>query len=291
MLTETNNLKVKRWKDKQWLIIQTEKLPNCLKFIQSSQFSSFEGIIVSRDLGYTSQDVSFLTKIPFIQSLSLSDNIKDISGIYSLLDLKVLNLAENDEPIDLSKFPVLRELSFDWSLKITNLARCQNLQKLIIGGFSPKTKSLAEIPPLPSLKEIKIVRSNASDLCGIERFTELENVELDCFNKLENIGSLACQKITTLVFSDCPQIKNHEAVKTMKNLEVLKFNNCGTMPSIKFIKELPKLNTFTFVNTIVEDGDIRPCFDLDFVGFSDTKHYSHTLDGIRKVISGRKSKF
>ena len=77
--------------------------------------------------------------------------------------------------------------------------------------------------------------------------------------------------------SDCPQIKNHEAVKTIKNLEVLKFNNCGTMPSIKFIKELPKLNTFTFVNTIVEDGDIKPCFDLEFVGFSDTKHYSHTL--------------
>ena len=148
MLTETNNLKVKRWKDKQWLIIQTEKLPNCLKFIQSSQFSSFEGIIVSRDLGYTSQDVSFLTKIPFIQSLSLSDNIKDISGIYSLLDLKVLNLAENDEPIDLSKFPVLRELSFDWSLKITNLARCQNLQKLIIGGISARLLVFGENPPI-----------------------------------------------------------------------------------------------------------------------------------------------
>ena len=287
MLTYFNNLKVKRWKDRQWLIIETEKLDDCLRFVQSPKFLNFEGIIVSRDLGYTSQDLSFLSKIPFIQSLGISDHIKDISGIYSLHDLKILNLADNDEFIDLSRFSTLCELSFDWNLKILNLGQCKNLKKLTLAGFSPKTQSIAELPSLPCLKEISIVKSNVPNLSAMEKFSGLESVELHGFSRLACIDGFEFQKIKNLVFSDCRQIKNHEAVKKLKNLEVLKFNNCGSMRSIKFIADLPRLKTFIFVDTIIEDGDVEPCLNLELVGFSNAKNYSHTLEEIKNAIAKR----
>lgn len=287
MITQIGALKVKQWRDRKWLVVESERLAECIRFIKSSEFASFEGLIISRDLGYKTQTLSFLEEVPFVTSISISDPIADATAIYALRGLRVLNLAENKNPIDLSRFPELIELAFDWSPKIRGLDRCHCLRKLTIGRFNPKARSFMELPSFPLLNELSIVRSTIHGLEGIGRYTSLKALELYYMTNLATLEGLTCPVLETLTCSRCKKLQHHDAVASIKALRVLKFNYCGAMPSIKFIREMPHLRTFTFVDTVVSDGDVSPCFGLDEVGFSNMRRYSHTLKDVRAAIARR----
>jgi len=104
----------------------------------------------------------------------------------------------------------------------------------------------------------------------------LQKLELNNVSSLEIIDEIEknSTSIKSLRFDSCKKIKNFEYVSNLKELEVLGLNNCGDIPIIQFIKGLPKLKNLTFVNTSIIDGDISPCIGLDYVSFSDKKHYS-----------------
>jgi len=46
---------------------------------------------------------------------------------------------------------------------------------------------------------------------------------------------------------------------------------------------MPALESFAFVGTKVLDGDMTPAIRLKYAGFDDKRHYSHTIDEVRKA--------
>lgn len=288
MLIQNNELKVKKWKEELQLIIESGKLSKYLNYIKSKDFIDYKGIIISKDAGYKENNLNFLKEIPFIKSIWITDDISDISGIYNLEKLESLAFAENKQLIDLSKFIYLKEFSCDWNKNIKNLETCKNLQKLIIGKFNPEKKSIIELPPLEQLIELTIIQSTINDLNGLNRYKKLKKLELSFLPKLEYLEGLDIHSLEYLELSSCKKIKNHLYVQRLKNLKTLKMNRCGVAQSINFIKKMPKLNTATFVETNIADGDMTPLFNLKYVGFTDMKHYSHKLSQVNEIIKEKR---
>jgi hypothetical protein len=75
-------------------------------------------------------------------------------------------------------------------------------------------------------------------------------------------------------------------VARMKTLRVLRLNECGEIPSLALLDELPALEEFRFVDTNIADGDLRPVLRLKRVGFLRKKHYSHTPEEVDAIIRG-----
>ena len=51
----------------------------------------------------------------------------------------------------------------------------------------------------------------------------------------------------------------------------------------------PKLQEISFVEINVEDGDLSPCLGLDYVGFFNKRHYSHTVAEVDAIIAERQA--
>ena len=63
--------------------------------------------------------------------------------------------------------------------------------------------------------------------------------------------------------------------------------NCPDIPTIKFVKEMPQLKSFIFLDTNVIDGDMNPLLDLEYVGYTDKKHFNFKSWEINEKIKER----
>jgi len=86
-----------------------------------------------------------------------------------------------------------------------------------------------------------------------------------------------------LVCDHCKSIRNYDYVTRFKLLKTLALNNGGIIPSIKFLKKLPLMESFRFVGTDVSDGDMTPCIGLKYAGFTSKKYFSHTMEEIKSL--------
>lgn len=279
----SSNLPAKEWNNKKWLIIKSDYLTESIKLINSTEFENYEGIIVSRDLGYKLQDLSFLKQTPNLLSISVSDAFHYDNSLECLNNLNTLNLAGKEWAIDLSLFPKLVELSFDWQNKLTNLDKCYSLEKLVVAGYKSPENDLSELKKLVKLKSISLIKSSISSLSGLRKCTNLNEIILTGCSKLTDISEMKYLQITELEFDGCKNIKNYAALKNLSELKKLKILDCDEMYSIDFVKSLTQLEFFTFRGTKVIDGDISPCEKIRYVNFDNKRNYSHTLNDIKLI--------
>ncbi|MFA6083777.1 hypothetical protein [Mucilaginibacter sp.] len=262
------------------LIIESDRIKESMQFFQKN---NLDGIAVTSSFGLN--DLSFVKDYPFIKHLSISEGAFDIKDIYSLENLTSLIISGKKQKIDYVYFPKLKELIADWSPYFTNLDKCYCLERLSFYKYAPSSKNLEVIAGINWLKSLTITQSPISSLKGLEQFTQLEQIELNYCSKLEELCCLegSSETLITLLLDHCKAIKNHDYAMGLKNVKILAYNNCGKIPSIKFIKQMPSLKDFRFVGTNVSDGDISPCIGLKYVGFFNKKHYSHTSEQISSL--------
>jgi protein phosphatase 1 regulatory subunit 7 len=90
-----------------------------------------------------------------------------------------------------------------------------------------------------------------------------------------------------LEFDKCIHAELLPIVGTLKTLRILRLLACGSLPSLKFLRNLPKLEDFSFVGTHVTDGDLLPLLGLKWAGFSNKKHHSHTRKQIDALLAAK----
>ncbi len=266
----------------QSLIIDSDRIDECMDFFKMNHFL---GIAITKYHGYKLDNVDFLSNHPEIKRISITEGIENISGLQSLINLEFLLLSGKARQIDFNYFPKLKQLTIEWSINLVNIQKCQALEQLSIYNYSPKSESSYFIAKVPWLKKLKITRSTMVTLHELEKFIQLEELELNYCSKLETLCCLDRSKTTllSLVFDHCKAIENHTYVTVFRKLSSLAFNECGEISSIGFIKQIPELKSFRFVKTNVVDGDISPCIGLNYAGFFKMKHYSHTPDQIEAL--------
>lgn len=247
-------------------------------------------IALSRFVGFYGENLDFLKDYPGVRGVWLSDLDRiDISGLLSLEDsMESLRLGDNLQPLDLSRFRNLEEFRGRWHPHLLITDKCQRLRVLSIDNYKPRSKDLTELAELPGLVDLSLVQSPLISIKGVGRFSHLERLELSYLTKLESIAAIGELKNGRLEILDCDvcrKMRDHEAVKEASSLRVVKFNDCGEIPSIDFLGKMPNLKEFRFVGTNITDGNLSSLLRLDSVGFFKKKHYSHTPEEVDAIIS------
>jgi hypothetical protein len=255
------------------------------------QDAKIEGVFISKAHGYKLNDLRFLRDYPFISRVivTYAPNIC-VSDLSFLPALRSITIGQNRESIDFSVFPKLEELSIDWHPKIKFPKINKTLKFLSLSNYKPKSKDLTELPDFVNIENLQIIRSPINSLTGLGRFKKLKALELAYFSKLNSIADLDAYSVEELMFEVCRKISDHEHVLNFPKLWKLRFSNCGKLSTLKFLDRMPKLRWLSFVDTDVLDGDMTPCFRLEYAGTLNKKHYSHTSDEIEAIIAERQKK-
>ncbi|WP_329762742.1 hypothetical protein [Bacillus nitratireducens] len=264
------------------VLVSQKNLGECIEYINMFNIS---GVQIS-DMYYELEDINFLSECENITHLMLDNMfLKDVSSIYNLNKLQDIAVIDSNFKLELNKLTNLESLAMYCDKKVTGLEELTNLKSLSLWKYNPKNRDLKELEKLRGLEYFKITQSKIDSLSGIESFGNLKSLQLFYLRTLKSIESLkyTSEKLTSLEIEMCKNIETFCSIQYLESLEILRLLDCGDIPTIGFIKKLKELNCFSFVGSTVVDGDLSFCEGIEYVSFTDKKHYSNKKLSFKKV--------
>jgi hypothetical protein len=193
---------------------------------------------------------------------------------------------------------IKEEEQIRWHFDKKNEGSLQLNDQRYLTTWSYKMKgdlSFAALPASDKLLYLELVSANIKDFRAIERFSTLKRLETQYCLKLESDAGLSFLRhsIEILHINQSKKMNSINEISQLSELRVLRLNSCGALANIQFIKKLPKLLDFRFVNTNVLDGDLTPIIEhptLISVGFFNKRHYNYTSEKIDETLSSKSSR-
>lgn len=249
-----------------------------------ASFNAFHGFAQDASL-------AFLESHPEVTGIAIANSEqRDVSVLTKLPWLGRLSFRFSPVACDLSALAKLEELRIGWDKRLVMPPATAPIQRLHLGTYSPASKDLSALPHYKHLLSLHLVRGNLASLDGIERFTDLREIDLAYTTRLASLAALSRSSVTHAHFESFKSVTDWESLGKCKTMESIGMSRMGTIPSLGFIREMPKLREFRFVVTEIEDGDLSPLLGLESVAFFDERHYSHTEEQVLVLIKERKVK-
>ncbi|MCJ7983162.1 leucine-rich repeat domain-containing protein [Priestia sp. OVL9] len=276
-LFKSGNVKIHKetkYSEGETVYINDKYLDECIEYINKHRVKSLN---ITHEY-YKREDIDFLFQCNHIEYLSIDgEYLKDISGIYSLKNLKGLGTASINLDIDLARLNTLESLTLSWNKKFKNINKLSNLKGLYIWNYNPKNKNLEEFKELKNLESLLLAQCRIESVQGIQHLNKLSSLEIAYLRSLKSLKGLGNLDVSLkfLKIEACKNIQDISDISLLTNLEKLSLTKCGKLTFINFIRNLKKLTGFSFLGTNVLDGDISPCTRLKQVYFTNKKHYSH----------------
>jgi hypothetical protein len=225
------------------------------------------------------RELEFLNEMSFIEYITIGNSFY-LDKLTILKNLKHLSINNGNRNLnlDLSKLITLEFFSIDWVNKFPNLKSNIFLKELEIWKFKPKSKSIIGILLPKSLENFHITETNIINFEGLEE-TNLNKLEAYYCNNLTSLKGLSAVKSTlkTVQIENAKNLKDFDDLWACENIERLILVNCGIIPTLNKLKNLKNLKMFTFNKTTVEDGNLAPLKNIDYIYFKNEKHYNMKL--------------
>lgn len=195
--------------------------------------------------------------------------------------IEELSIGASNFELDAKQFPKLRRVSCDWHKKMFKNADGAMWESLRLWKYSNSSGDLTDLPTLPELRRLELTQSPIKTLLGIERYTSVEEVGLFYLSKLTSLVGI--ERIPLRIFGaeHCKKLSEYDALGACSELSELKIHHCASIQSLSFVKSLPKLTSFRFMNTDVTDGDLLPLKGIRDLMFTQKKHFSHTPEQLK----------
>lgn len=258
----------------KYIVVESDRIVDYIEYMNKNKIKA----IYLCSLYYFNKEADFLQQCNFIERLNItSSSIENYSGLSYLHRLQELSLNEPKGKVDLGNHMDLKSLSVEFNKNIVGMGQLKNIKKLSLWNYRPKSKNLSEISELKDLQELEIIKSSIHSLEGSGNLRNLERLKLGYLNQLSYIDELEKirESLKVLNFESCKKIVNHEYVACLNNLKELSFNECGNIETIHFIDQMPNLKRFIFMGTNIIDGNLQACARLEYVAFTNKKHFSH----------------
>lgn len=266
----------------EFLSVNSSKLKKTVKYIRENNVKNIE---LNYYNGYKLKDISFLKDCSdVIEGLIIVQGDVNLNGIEELTNLRMLNISDETKyPIDLTSFKKLERCSLLWHKNISNLSACKELRELLLKKIALSDKNIKELEPLSELTSLTFIQSKISDLNFLQVFKKIEEIQVYYTPSLTDIEGLkfCSQTIKKLLLDHCKNIVDYSPIEQLKCLEYLGITDAKEIGTMSFIKNLSSLKHLSFVGTNVLDGDMSYCLGIEFVGYDNKKHYTHTLEQVR----------
>lgn len=213
-----------------------------------------------------------------------------ISG-FPTFDINILEGIHNIEAISIDRFHGyldfktlfnLKYLYTEWHENMFINSVDSNLEVLHLSKYKSKTLDLIDFPYFMKLKKLELSHANIHSLKGINQLATLVSIELNYLNNLLTFDNISLKNLVSFSADMCKKINDHEVIANCLNIEYLKLNDCGQIKTIKFLNKMPKLKSFRFYNTIVDDGDLIALDRIDDVSFKNRSNYTHKMSDFQQ---------
>jgi hypothetical protein len=241
--------------------------------------------------GWSGGDLSFLEKLPLLQSLKIIDlKISSVVPIHSLRELRVLEIITYCQTeIRFSAFPRLEECALEWRPKAASLFGCTTLKKLFVNPY--KGKDTAPFSRLANLESLAILNAPVKSLYGLRLLKRLRSLRLGNLKRLHSLAGIeGLAKLEELEINTCRAIGSIEEVGFLSRLRKLQLNNDANIASLRPLDKLKGLELMLFYeSTNILDGDLSPLFrqkNLSRISFQNRRHYSHHREDFGIAYTG-----
>ncbi|MDB4802610.1 hypothetical protein OAH05_01650 [bacterium] len=238
-------------------------------------------------------DLSFLSEFPNLRYLEVVDQKKvNTRHLDQLSNLRGLRLETPGTGIDFSCFPELEVFVGDWHVDNSNVACCEELRQLRVWQFKPKSKDLSDLANTTRLEWLTLTQTGITSLSGMETLEDLRYFELAYAPKLESLEGLASgqKELRELDIQNAKKLSSYQPISELNLLRRLRLSSCAPMANLNWTKGLNFLDSFSFVETNVENGDLSPLLQLPklrYIGTMDKKHYNYKCDVLNEMLSQR----
>jgi len=236
-------------------ILPKEHLPAVMATVRGDNLDAVVSSVLdsgAAHLGLTvygrSVQMSVLAKLSQLRSLTLGGvGVTKDDFVEGLVHLQLLHLhTECRNKIDLSRHIDLRNLVCRRAQRVgglTNLSRLSSLE-----AWSLQGPTMAELEPPPALNSLKLIQPNIVDLDGIQRFVDLEALDISLAKKLTYIDTIASlRSLRALRIQACAKVADFQAIGAVRTLESLDFVDAGETLPLGFLEELPRLKSIRVV--------------------------------------------
>lgn len=202
----------------------------------------------------------------------ICDGLKDLAPIVAPRNLQELRISESPlrAVTGIGRFASLRDVS---------------LTQLPLDDIGP----LAELPDLERVHLMDLPRLSAIE--GLRPLTRLKWLGLNNLRKVKDVSVVGnLHALEHLSLSGFP-LGDAMFLEGLAKLRILLINRGGSVPSFRFVRSLPKLESLSLENTIAEDGDLSAMIDhpsLRAVYFENKRHYSVKLAEVNKILEARR---
>lgn len=181
------------------------------------------------------------------------------------------------------------DVSFDWKKTKLNELDFTDCIHMTIWHHNSPDHDFSNLPDVPGLKSLVINFSNSETIAGLEKYPCLERLELYYVSKMKTISGIeTLGGLDLLSIFNAKKTADFSEIGRLSNIETLRLCDCGDIPDIKFISGMSMLKSFSFDGSSIIDGDMRPLLEheppLEFVGFNNKRHYSHSWEDVCKQL-------
>jgi len=184
-----------------------------------------------------------------------------------------------EHTINFEKLP--KKISSWFNYEEENMDDCTSslTEYLTLWHYNTREGKLAAAPFPINLRFLDLTWSNIRDFEGLGKFKKLKRLELHYCTKISSDTGLAqvSDTLEHLYINNSKKFTPSSDLMRLKNLRYLRLNSCGNLKDLSFLKELPKLIDFRFVDTNVLDGDLSPIVNhptIESTGYMNKRHYN-----------------
>ena len=244
------------------------------------------------------KDLSFLPRCPSLKDLSIQhahgqETSLDFSPLYEMAEVRSLSIAAPN--MGLSKGPAIH-IDFTKLRGLRRLSLCTNepfnyslvptLETLWLAN-DKRHPDMSSLSCSQKLKSVELLQCGMKSLNGIGNYP-LQQLTMSNLRGMADISALSdcAQTLRSLSIEACGKIKDFSCLYDLVNLEHLMLRGSNTLPSLDFLRCMPKLKTFVF-SMSVEDGDLTPCLEIPYASCDKIKrHYNLKEKDLPKNLSG-----
>jgi len=255
----------------------TSSFENDISLTELEPFSMYLRRVDSVVVGFTTlSNMDFLSHLPNVLDVKImTSNMKDISGLRYLKQLKVLSLERPTYRMDLlGDLQSLEKVYLDdWRPGAKSIFRLDNLIKLGVQKFAEI--DLSGMSGWQQLKELWLNAGRLQNLNGIP--SSLTNLRLTNLRKLSSIFSIStCQTLQDLRLQGCRGLNSLEGIHNCTNLEILSITQVGVIDSLEPLRNLKKLKYLVFTY----DVELKDLESIETI---------YALQNLEKLIISKKS--